>query len=103
MHSPAVYLQSLMPQPVGSYKLHVNTLIGLPISTQGRNGIIGALTEDLIDTGQESDEMIAGLRYTPSGAFGSCRYKLKRLDQNRAEYERLIDVFKAHNYRLLLL
>ena len=63
----------------------------------GRNGIIGALTEDLIDTGQESDEMIAGLRYTPSGAFGSCRYKLKRLDQNRAEYERLIDVFKAHN------
>jgi len=63
----------------------------------GRNGIIGALTEDLIDTGQESDEMIAGLRYTPSGAFGSCRYKLKGLDQNRAEYERLIDVFKAHN------
>jgi len=63
----------------------------------GRNGIIGALTEDLIDTGKESDEAIAALRYTPSGAFGSCRYKLKGLDENRAEYERLIEVFKAHN------
>ena len=62
----------------------------------GRNGIIGALTEDLIDTGQESDEMIAGLRYTPSGAFGSCRYKLKGLYQNRIQYERLIEVFTAH-------
>lgn len=63
----------------------------------GRNGIIGALTEDLIDTSQESDAAIAALRYTPSGAFGSCRYKLKSLDANRAEYERLIEVFKAHN------
>ncbi len=63
----------------------------------GRNGIIGALTEDLIDTGKESDEAIAALRHTPSGAFGSCRYKLKGLDENRAEYERLIEVFKAHN------
>ncbi len=63
----------------------------------GRNGIIGALTEDLIDTGQESDESIAALRHTPSGAFGSCRYKLKGLEENRAEYERLIEVFKAHN------
>jgi len=63
----------------------------------GRNGIIGALTEDLIDTGKESDEAIAALRFTPSGAFGSCRYKLKGLDENRAEYERLIEVFKAHN------
>jgi ATP-dependent phosphofructokinase / diphosphate-dependent phosphofructokinase len=63
----------------------------------GRNGIIGALTEDLIDTGQESDEAIAALRHTPSGAFGSCRYKLKGLEENRAEYERLIEVFKAHN------
>ncbi|MFQ5659007.1 MAG: 6-phosphofructokinase [Gammaproteobacteria bacterium] len=63
----------------------------------GRNGIIGALTEDLIDTGQESDEAIAGLRYTPSGAFGSCRYKLKGLEENHAEYERLIEVFKAHD------
>ncbi len=63
----------------------------------GRNGIIGALTEDLIDTSKESTRAIAALRHTPSGAFGSCRYKLKSLEQNRAEYERLIEVFKAHN------
>ena len=63
----------------------------------GRNGIIGALTEDLIDTSQESAEAIAALRHTPAGAFGSCRYKLKSLEQNRAEYERLIEVFKAHD------
>ncbi|MGK0297642.1 MAG: 6-phosphofructokinase [Gammaproteobacteria bacterium] len=63
----------------------------------GRNGIIGALTEDLIDTSQESDEAIAALRHTPSGAFGSCRYKLKGLVENKAEYDRLIEVFKAHD------
>ena len=63
----------------------------------GRNGIIGALTEDLIDTSQETDEAIAALRHTPSGAFGSCRYKLKSLDTNRREYERLIEVFRAHD------
>ena len=63
----------------------------------GRNGIIGALTEDLIDTSVESEEAIAGLRHTPAGAFGSCRYKLKGLDESRAQYERLIDVFKAHD------
>jgi 6-phosphofructokinase 1 len=63
----------------------------------GRNGIIGALTEDLIDTTQESDEAIAALRTTPSGAFGSCRYKLKSLEENLREYERLIEVFKAHD------
>jgi len=63
----------------------------------GRDGIIGALTEDLIDTSKESAKAIAALRYTPSGAFGSARYKLKSLEQNRAQYERLIDVFKAHN------
>ncbi len=63
----------------------------------GRNGIIGALTEDLIDTSQESDEAIAALKHTPAGAFGSCRYKLKGLDENRAQYERLIEVFKAHD------
>ena len=63
----------------------------------GRNGIIGALTEDLIDTSQESDEAIAALRNTPSGAFGSCRYKLKSLEENQREYERLIEVFKAHD------
>ncbi len=63
----------------------------------GRDGIIGALTEELIDTSKESARAIAALRHTPSGAFGSCRYKLKGLDENRAEYERLIEVFKAHN------
>jgi 6-phosphofructokinase 1 len=63
----------------------------------GRNGIIGALTEDLIDTSKDSLASIRSLRYTPSGAFGSCRYKLKSLEQNRREYERLIEVFKAHN------
>jgi 6-phosphofructokinase 1 len=63
----------------------------------GRNGIIGALTEDLIDTNQESVENIAALRHTPSGGFGSCRYKLKSLEANKREYERLIEVFKAHD------
>ena len=63
----------------------------------GRDGIIGALTEDLIDTSLESDEVIARLRHTPGGAFGSCRYKLKSLEQHRAQYERLIEVFKAHD------
>jgi len=63
----------------------------------GRNGIIGALTEDLIDTSRESAKAIAALRYTPAGAFGSCRYKLKGLDESRAQYERLLDVFRAHD------
>ena len=63
----------------------------------GKNGIIGALTENLIDTSKETAKSIAALRYTPAGAFGSCRYKLKGLEENRAEYERLIEVFKAHN------
>jgi ATP-dependent phosphofructokinase / diphosphate-dependent phosphofructokinase len=63
----------------------------------GRNGILGALTEDLIDTSRESARAIAALRYTPGGAFGSCRYKLKGIDENRAQYERLISVFRAHD------
>lgn len=63
----------------------------------GRNGIIGALTEELIDTSQESDADIAALKHTPSGGFGSCRYKLKSLEDNKREYERLIEVFKAHD------
>ena len=63
----------------------------------GENGIIGALTENLIDTSVETDADIAALTHTPSGAFGSCRYKMKSLEANRAEYERLIEVFKAHN------
>ncbi len=63
----------------------------------GANGIIGALTEALIDTTKESKKSIAALRHTPAGAFGSCRYKLKGLEESRREYERLIEVFKAHN------
>ncbi|MBW7901470.1 MAG: 6-phosphofructokinase [Rhodocyclaceae bacterium] len=63
----------------------------------GRNGILGALAEDLIDTSHESDADIARLRHTPGGAFGSCRYKLKGLDEHRAQYERLIEVFRAHD------
>lgn len=65
----------------------------------GRNGILGALTEELIDTSKESGKAIAGLRSTPSGAFGSCRYKLKSFEENEREYRRLIDVFRAHNIR----
>ena len=63
----------------------------------GRNGILGALAEDLIDTSAESAATIAGLRSTPAGAFGSCRYKLGSPDTHRREYERLIDVFRAHD------
>ena len=63
----------------------------------GRNGIIGALREELIDTSKETKAAIRGLETTPSGAFGSCRHKLQSLEQDPAEYHRLIDVFKAHN------
>jgi len=78
-------------QTARKYKKKIGTLYA------GRNGIIGALTEDLIDTSQESKKDIAALRYTPSGAFGSCRFKLKGLEESRAQYERLIEVFKAHD------
>lgn len=64
-----------------------------------RNGIIGALTEDLIDTSLESDADIAALRHTPAGAFGSCRHKLGSIDKHRSQYERLVEVFAAHNIR----
>jgi len=63
----------------------------------GKNGIIGALLETLIDTSKESRNAVASLRHTPGGAFGSCRYKMQNIDDNPAEYERLVDVFKAHN------
>jgi 6-phosphofructokinase 1 len=63
----------------------------------GRDGIVGALTEDLIDVGRESPATIRALRHTPAGAFGSARYKLKDLERDRAKYERLIDVFRAHD------
>src|SRR5690554_2431381 len=68
----------------------------------GRNGILGALHEELIDTSAESPETIAALRHTPAGAFGSCRYKLKSFDENKAEYQRLMEVFRAHNIRYFL-
>ena len=63
----------------------------------GRNGILGALREDLIDTGREPAAAVAALRWTPGGAFGSCRYKLGTLEDSRRQYERLIDVFRAHD------
>src|SRR5690242_8427239 len=63
----------------------------------GRDGIIGALTEDLIDTSRESASAVAALKHTPGGAFGSCRYKLKSLTESRAQYERLLEVFGAHD------
>ena len=69
----------------------------IPRLYAARDGIIGALTESLIDTGRESDAAIAALRHTPGGAFGSCRYKLKKLEQDRSQYERLIEVFRAHD------
>jgi 6-phosphofructokinase 1 len=62
----------------------------------GHNGIIGALTEDLIDTSLESEAAIAALKHTPGAAFGSCRYKLRSVQEHRAQYERLIEVFRAH-------
>ncbi len=67
-----------------------------------RNGILGALREDLIDTSKESAAAIRALAHTPGGAFGSCRYKLKSLDVDRAKYERLLEVFKAHDVRWFL-
>ena len=63
----------------------------------GRNGILGALREELLDTGTLADEEVARLRHTPGGAFGSCRYKLASLDDDDTEYRRLIDVFRAHD------
>lgn len=63
----------------------------------GRHGIIGALTEDLIDTSKETPAAIGALRYTPGGAFGSARYKLAGIEKSRAQYERLIEVFRAHD------
>jgi 6-phosphofructokinase 1 len=68
----------------------------------GLNGIVGALKEELIDTSKESASTIAALRSTPAGAFGSCRYKLKSYQENQREYERLLEVFQAHNIRYFL-
>jgi len=62
-----------------------------------KNGILGTLHEELIDTSFESDREIAKLKHTPGGAFGSCRYKLQDPDNNNSEYKRLLDIFVAHN------
>ncbi|MCW5581098.1 MAG: 6-phosphofructokinase [Luteimonas sp.] len=67
-----------------------------------RNGILGALREELVDTSKESAAAIRGLAHTPGGAFGSCRYKLKSVEADRAKYERLLEVFKAHDVRYFL-
>src|SRR3990167_10995891 len=63
----------------------------------GKNGIIGILNDELIDTSFESDEEIALLKHTPASAFGSCRYKLKKMEQDDFKFRRLIEVFKAHD------
>src|SRR5690606_7383554 len=67
-----------------------------------RNGILGALREELVDTSKETAATIRGLAHTPGGAFGSCRYKLKSVDADRAKYERLLEVFQAHDVRWFL-
>ncbi len=63
----------------------------------GRDGIVGALTEDLIDISGEDAATLKALRHTPSGAFGSARYKLKDLERDLPKYQRLIEVFRAHD------
>jgi 6-phosphofructokinase len=67
-----------------------------------RNGILGALREELVDVARESPAALRALAHTPGGAFGSCRFKLKSLEQDRARYERLLAVFQAHNVRWFL-
>ncbi|MDB9700851.1 6-phosphofructokinase [Gammaproteobacteria bacterium] len=63
----------------------------------GKNGILGALREDLIDTSKESRKFVEDLQFRPGGVFGSCRYKLKGINENLKEYQRLMEVFQAHN------
>jgi 6-phosphofructokinase len=78
-------------QTARAHRQHIGKLYA------GRNGIIGALTEDLIDTSREHARSIAALRHTPAGAFGSCRYQLASIDQDPAQYQRLFEVFRAHD------
>lgn len=80
-------------QTAAKYPEHIHKVYA------GEDGILGALYEELIDTSLESDEDIEALKRTPSGAFGSCRFKLKSIEEHKAQYERLIEVFKAHNIR----
>lgn len=104
-HGTLLYAQS------GGVTAVINATAGAVIETArklripvyaARNGIIGALREDLIDTRKESRAAIAALRHTPGGAFGSCRFKLKSIDESRSQYERLIEVFRAHDIRHFL-
>ena len=59
------------------------------------NGVLGILHEDLIDLAAESQQTIRGLKFTPGAALGTCRYKLKK----QADFDRVLEVFKAHNIR----
>ncbi|MBP6534477.1 MAG: 6-phosphofructokinase [Arenimonas sp.] len=68
----------------------------------GKNGILGILREQLFDTSGMTASEIKALTHTPGGAFGSCRYKLKSLEQDAAQYQRLLEVFKAHDIRYFL-
>jgi len=61
----------------------------------GLNGVLGILQEDLIDLAAESQQQIRALRHTPGAALGTCRYKLKK----QQDFERVLEVFKAHNIR----
>ena len=97
MPSPAASPPSSTPPPAASSRRRRDNRKHIGKVYAGRDGIVGALTEDLIDVSQESRATIRGLQHTPAGAFGSARFKLKGLDKNRAEYERLIEVFRAHD------
>lgn len=78
-------------QTAKQYPKHIGKVLA------GKNGITGALNNELIDTSLETDEDIAALLHTPGAAFGSCRYKLKDFNDDPSEYERLVEVFKQHN------
>ena len=68
----------------------------------GKNGILGALKEELIDVNNENTKELDLLKYTPGGAFGSCRLKLKDFKKSKKDFDRIYDVFKAHNIRYFL-
>ena len=95
--NPAESPPSSMPPPAESSRPCRKNKNKIGKVYAGRHGIVGALTEDLIDTSKESAAAIRALRHTPAGAFGSARYKLKKFEDNPAQYERLIEVFKAHD------
>ena len=65
----------------------------------GKNGILGALNEELIDISKEDKTQLALLKQTPGGAFGSCRLKLSDFKKSKKDFDRLYEVFKKHNIR----